>query len=96
MAKSIEQKVVDAIVGGMDNRTFRYPEFSRIMATETLPRQHFDFMALCMGYMNYLATFSSYGYYPNNLLNECLLAEKVAPIMNDFMQELAEQEANML
>ena len=52
MAKSIEQKVVDAIVGGMDNRTFRYPEFSRIMATETLPRQHFDFMALCMGYMN--------------------------------------------
>jgi len=96
MAKSVEQKMVDTIIAGMDSKSFRPAEFSRLMATETLPAQHFTFMGLIMGYMNYLATFSAYGYHPNNLYDECVIAEQVAPIMNAEMQRLARLEGDML
>ena len=96
MAKSIEQKVVDAILAGMDSNRFRPSEFSRIMATETLVPQHFDFMGLIIGYMNYLATFDQYGFYPNGLENECAIAREVAPILNREIQRLADEEYNML
>lgn len=92
MAKSIEQKVVDTVLGGLDSSRFRIPEFSRIMATETLAPQHLDFMGLIAGYMNYLATFAEYGYYPNGLYDECVIAQRIAPIINEEIARMAERD----
>lgn len=92
MAKSIEQKVVDGILSGMDSSRFRVPEFARIMANETLIPQHFQFMSLIAGYMNYLATFAEYGYYPNGLYDECMIAQRVAPIINEEIARMAAED----
>ena len=90
MAKSIEQKAVDALVSAMNNSKFRPAEFSRLMATEALAPDHMQFMSLIGGYVQYLATFDEYGYFPNGLERECDLAAEVAPI---FMRHFTEWAA---
>lgn len=95
MAKSIEQKVVDAIIAGVNSTKFRPAEFSRLMATEALAPDHMQFMSLIGGYIQYLSTFEEYGYFPNGLQRECELASEAAPIfMRHFIEWAGEQ--NML
>ena len=96
MAKSIEQKTVDALVSAMADNRFNPAEFSRLMATETLIPSHFAFMMLISAYMHYLATFEAYEFYPNGLEDECIMASQVAPILNREFQRLADEEENML
>lgn len=92
MAKSIEQKAVDAIVSAMNNNKFRPAEFSRIMATEQLAPDHMQFMSLVGGYITYLSTFRDYGYFPNGLERECLLASDLQPIVIQHFTQWAEEE----
>lgn len=96
MAKSIEQKAVDALVSAMNSTKFRPAEFSRIMATEELAPDHMQFMSLIGGYMNYLATFSEYGYYPNGLERECRLAADAAPVFLKHFQDWADEFGYMV
>ena len=95
MAKSIEQKVVDTLVNAMADNRFRPAEFSRIMATETFIPAHFDFMSLVSAYMHYLAAFHEYGFYPNGLENECRIASRIAPIMQEELINIAVAEGDM-
>lgn len=92
MAKSIEQKAVDAIVSAMNNTKFRPAEFSRIMATEQFAPDHMQFMSLIGGYVTYLATFDQYGYFPNGLERECLLSTELYPIFIKHFTQWAEEE----
>lgn len=92
MAKSIEQKAVDAIVSAMNSTKFRPAEFSRIMAMEQLAPDHMQFMSLIGGYITYLSTFSDYGYYTNGLERECLLAADAYPIFIQHFTRWAEEE----
>ena len=81
MAKSIEEKAVDALATALTHTQFRPQEFCRIM-TEQYPVVHKSFFQLLVGYINYLAVFESYNWYPDNTQRESHISSQVVDTMN--------------
>ena len=87
MAKSIEQKAVDAIVAAMGHKGFRHHEFSRLMveAVDGVRHPAREFMDVVFSYITYLATFHMYRYYPFGSQEIAVIAGKVAPTFDEAM-----------
>lgn len=81
MAKSIEQKAVDTLVNALSDTRFRNYEFSRLMVEES-PLVHKQFFVLITSYLNYIATYADYNWYPNGTQEEAELAREVVDIIN--------------
>lgn len=84
MAKSIEQKAVDALATALSDNRFRYQEFSRLMAEE-FPSVHKNFFTLTASYISYLAAYDKYGYYPNGTYEEAKLATMLANLLHNHI-----------
>lgn len=84
MAKSIEQKAVESLASGLSDYRFRLHEFSRLMSEEN-PFVHREFFKLIVAYLNYLAVFDKYGWYPNGTQNESSAAAEVVETLNKYI-----------
>ena len=84
MAKSIEQKTVEAVANGLSDHRFRLYEFCRLMSEEN-PFVHREFFKLMVAYLNYLSVFDKHGWYPNGTQNESSAAAKVVDILNRYI-----------
>ena len=82
MAKSIEQKAVDALANAISDNRFRVHEFARLMV-EQEPQVHKTFFGLIAGYVNYLSVFDNYGWYPNGTVKE----SRIANLINETIYE---------
>lgn len=84
MAKSIEQKAVDAIVAAMGQKDFRHHEFSRLIVEGGIVTSR-DFMNLVYSYISYLATFDEYRYYPFGSQEVAVIAGKIRDTFDEAM-----------
>lgn len=84
MAKSIEEKAVQAIADAMMDGRFREHEFSRVMAEQN-PLVHKTFFRLIFAYLNYISVFDRYGWSPNDNLTEAAMASEM---LEPFVQPL--------
>ena len=89
MAKSIEEKVVDAIENAVMDTRFRYSEFSRLMSDRS-PATYMAFLNLIAGYMAYLAVYDDYNYYPNGHERDAPLAAELRDILQTWAEGLDE------
>ena len=80
MAKSIEQKVVEAIANGLSDSRFRHPEFAKLMIEEH-PLIHKTFFQLLKSYMTYISVHARYDYYPNGIQQEAMEAEEIMKVI---------------
>ena len=86
MAKSIEQKTVDTLANAISDNRFRIHEFSRLMVEQD-PHIHQTFFLTLAGYINYLATFDKYGWYPNLTVKESQVASLVNQTIYENLQK---------
>ena len=84
MAKSIEQKTVEVLGSGLSDYRFRLHEFSRLMSEED-PFVHKQFFRLIVAYLNFLAIYDRYDWYPNGTENESTAASRVVEILNEYL-----------
>lgn len=84
MAKSMEQKAVEALASGLGNYEFRKHEFCRIMAEQN-PFVHKEFFRLMVAYLNYLAVFDRHGWYPNGVDVESKISNEVVEQINQLL-----------
>ena len=81
MAKSIEQKAVEALAIGLGNYEFRNYEFCRLMAEQS-PFVHREFFKLIASYLNYLSVFHKHGWYPNGVDTEAEISAEIVDTVN--------------
>lgn len=86
MAKSIEQKAVDVLANTISDSRFRVHEFSRLMV-EQQPIVHQTFFLTLAGYINYLATFDKYKWYPNMTVKESQIANLINETIYKNLQD---------
>lgn len=84
MAKSIEEKAVESLATALSDNRFRYHEFARLM-TEQFPSIHKNFFTLTASYINYLAAYDRYGWYPNNTFEEAQMAGMLAHLLKSHI-----------
>ena len=84
MAKSIEQKAVDAVITAMNQKDFRHHEFSRLMVESGLMVSR-EFMNVVYSYISYLATFDEYRYYPFGCQEVAEVAGKVRDTFDEAL-----------
>ena len=83
MAKSIEQKAVDALANTLSDSRFRDPEFARLMI-EQHPIVHQSFFRLIHSYLTYIAVHAKHSYFPNGIGVEALKAEKLVEVLKEY------------
>lgn len=88
MAKTIEQKAVDAIVTAMSDKTFKEHEFSRLMI-EAVHSNYYpaapNFMQIVYSFIVYLSTYDDYRYYPNGCEEIAVAAGRIRPYFDEAM-----------
>ena len=84
MAKSMEQKAVEALASGLSNYEFRNYEFCRLMSEQN-PFIHREFFKLIASYLNYLSVFEKHGWYPNGTERESAISAEIVDTVNAML-----------